>query len=326
MMRSAETNRIRSEGSPNCSPFWSVMIPVYEPDKDHLYQAIETVLKGTEDEGPVQIEVVDDSSPRVDVRSLVDCFGKGKVSYFKTHRNLGLAGGWNTCIERAKGEWIHLLHQDDCVDERFYTSLRKLISGLDSAAMAFCRNNYIDSYGKIVGGQPVLQPRAGFLHGGVDLLAMRNWISCPAVVVKRAAYEYAGRYNPAYTYALDWEMWLRLASRYPIIYSPEILASFRVQGESETSRLMRTGETVRDSMKLIKRFGLYVSSDKIRHTQESARNWIISHAILKAEQFLKSGHSYWALSQIRAVLAVDFRFTTWVRIIKLIAKTALSAR
>ena len=53
------------------APFWSVMIPAYNPSVDYLEQTLRCVL--AQDPGPeqMQIEVVDDCSPAVDVAARV---------------------------------------------------------------------------------------------------------------------------------------------------------------------------------------------------------------------------------------------------------------
>src|SRR4051794_29434054 len=101
-------------------PLWSVMIPAYNPRADHLEQALRSVL--IQDPGPerMQIEVVDDCSPEVDVAALVKRIAGEQVAFSRNDRNLGLARGWNSCVSRSRGDWVHILHQDDYVLPGFY--------------------------------------------------------------------------------------------------------------------------------------------------------------------------------------------------------------
>ena len=49
-----------------------------------------------------------------------DRHGDRVAVHQKSLRTNGLAGIWNRCIERARGEWVHILHQDDIVLPGFY--------------------------------------------------------------------------------------------------------------------------------------------------------------------------------------------------------------
>ncbi len=63
----------------------------------------------------MQIYVIDDASTSVNVGGLVQAFASNRISYMRQPRNLGLAANWNTCIAKAQGEPIHILHHDDLV-------------------------------------------------------------------------------------------------------------------------------------------------------------------------------------------------------------------
>src|SRR3990170_3308869 len=66
------------------------------------------------------------------------------------------------------------------------------------------------------------------------------------MVVKRSTYEALGGFYAVH-YGEDWEMWTRIASRYPIAYSPKILASYRVGSESSiTQGSYVSGQNIKD--------------------------------------------------------------------------------
>ncbi len=114
------------------------MIPAYNPSADYLEQVLKSILQQDPGAERMQIEVVDDCSPSVDVKKMVESIAGERVAFSQTPKNSGLAGCWNTCIERARGEWVHILHQDDIVQPGFYAALRK---GTDDSKVgaAFCR-------------------------------------------------------------------------------------------------------------------------------------------------------------------------------------------
>src|SRR5207249_10146394 len=87
-------------------PFWSVMIPTYNPRADYLEETLHSVLQQNPGPKQMQIEVVDDCSPGMDVVALVKAIVGERVQFSRTAKNLGLAGCWNTCIDRSRGEWL----------------------------------------------------------------------------------------------------------------------------------------------------------------------------------------------------------------------------
>jgi glycosyltransferase involved in cell wall biosynthesis len=96
-------------------PRFSVMLPVYEPGT-YLLETLASVLAQDPGEERMEIVVVDDASPRVDVAALIRTRSfHPRIVVRRNSQNLGLAGNWNVCITQARGELIHLLHQDDVV-------------------------------------------------------------------------------------------------------------------------------------------------------------------------------------------------------------------
>jgi glycosyltransferase involved in cell wall biosynthesis len=229
-------------------PFWSVMIPAYNPSPDYLSQTLRSVLAQDAGLEQMQIEVVDDCSPGMDVAALVKSIAGERVKVSQTPKNLGLAGCWNTCIERSRGQWVHILHQDDWVLPEFYKRFESLIKAAPKIEAAFARYILADADGhwKTLG---VLEFKlAGEFNGFDKLIATRQRIQCAAAVVKRSAYERLGGYRGDLPYVLDREMWCRLAASSRWGYVPQPGAVYRQHPQSETERLRLAGETFRDML------------------------------------------------------------------------------
>src|SRR5690349_2719971 len=109
------------DGAPR--PFWSVMIPTYHCAR-FLGKTLESVL--TQDPGPemMQIEVVDDGSTLDDPERVVEEIGQGRVAFYRQPQNVGHTKNFETCLKRARGQVVHLLHGDDYVLPGFYQKLQ----------------------------------------------------------------------------------------------------------------------------------------------------------------------------------------------------------
>jgi glycosyltransferase involved in cell wall biosynthesis len=234
-------------------PFWSVMIPTYNPKPHYLERTFKSVLSQYAGVGKMHIEVVDDCSPDVDAEKMVRSLAGDRVHFSQTPENMGLAGCWNTCIARARGEWVHILHQDDYVLTGFYDEIERLARSIPHMGLIAVRSFFVDEKGVITGMTPRLQP----LEKGsrnVESFFYGSPIQCPGVTVRRNAYENHGGFSSDLCYTLDWEMWTRIIGREGGVVSPQILACYRMSRENTSNRLARTGETLVDISRLHKLF------------------------------------------------------------------------
>ena len=225
-------------------PRWSVMIPVYNP-KEYIIEAFESILNQYPDSENMQIEVVDDCSDKVEVESIVKNYGRDRITYHRNIRNLGHSNNFTECVRRAKGELVHILHDDDSVKPGFYRKFEEIFDTYKTIGAAYCRQEYIDDNGKYMFDSEPDMEEQGILENAVIRLAEKQRVQYCAMVVKREAYEKAGGFITKNIGCEDWEMWVRLASKFDIAYTPEILARYRIHRTSMTLTDMRTGQDMR---------------------------------------------------------------------------------
>ena len=80
----------------------------------------------------MQIEVVVDGvaeSIQAEIRAAVGKIAGDRVHLYFHHEKIGQPYIFNLAIARAKGHWIHILHDDDWLEPTFYQSLQQ---GLES--------------------------------------------------------------------------------------------------------------------------------------------------------------------------------------------------
>lgn len=231
-------------------PRITVAIPVYEPGP-FLLEALAGVLK--QDLGPdkMQIIVIDDASPSRDVVALAaQSAPPGRIEFYRSSRNQGLASNWNQCIRAAQGDIVHILHQDDWIADGFYERLLPAFED-PSLGMAFCRHGIASASKRIERHSHRERWRAGVLRGWLERIAERQRVQCASALVRRAAYEKLGGYRRDLCYALDWEMWVRIAAHYEVWYEPRELAYYRRHEGSETTRLADDNTAAFDVVKAI---------------------------------------------------------------------------
>jgi len=234
-------------------PFWSVMIPTYDPLPRYLEQTLRCVLDQDPGAADMQIEVVDDCSQTFDVAEMVEKFAGSRVRSYRTTKNLGLAGCWNTCIERSVGKWTHILHQDDMVMPGFFDRLRSEAEKHPEVSLLATRSFFVDEDDVIFGVTERLRDleNAGYK---VDDFFYATPIQCPGVVVKRSFYETRGGFRPDLTFTLDCEMWTRVIGSSGGVVTADVLARYRMSDVNTTTRLMRRADALRDLERLNKIF------------------------------------------------------------------------
>jgi len=192
----------------------SVIIPSYNR-APILERAIQSVLiqKGP----PFEIIVVDDGSTDETEKVVHDLFRMAGNTRplplkFVAQENRGVSAARNTGIYHSKGEWIAFLDSDD-----------EWLPGKLEAQMRFFETH--PEY-------QICQTDEIWIRNGVRVNKMKKhekkggWIfneclplcavSPSAVMMHRSLFDEVGLFNEKYPACEDYELWLRIAPRYPI--------------------------------------------------------------------------------------------------------------
>lgn len=232
----------------------------------------------------MQIEIVDNCSEIEDPEPLVRRIAGDRVQIYRQPKSVGLAASFNACIQRAQGEWVHLLHSDDYVLPGFYAEMRQALSTRDDVGAAFCRWACVDESGRQGWVAPLERPASGILPDFAEQQARRHKITFASLVVRSSAYRAAGSFREDLVYALDWEMWVRLATQVPFWYETKLLAVFRVHSQSESSRLQPFSPgTISDVRNAIAIFSKYFPPEKQVRIAARAREGYALRCVEMAE-------------------------------------------
>jgi glycosyltransferase involved in cell wall biosynthesis len=296
-------------------PLWSVMIPVYNCFP-YLRSTLESVIQ--QDPGPnkMQIEVVDDGSTDGDVEALVKEIGKGRIGYFRQKTNRGSLRNFETCLNRSKGQWIHILHGDDMVKPGFYREIKHLFHTYPEAAAAFTGVRYTDEQGRDLYSHKLVSDKEGIVEEWLSKIAQAQWLQPPAIVVKRTVYEQLGGFFAVH-YGEDWEMWIRIAANFPVAFSPKYLAAYRVHTNNISSRSLLTGQNIKDLITVIKIAQDYLPEEQRSAFAESAkRNYSIYFSKVCDWLYHTQKNPKAALLQSWAAFRMHRNNTTLKRLIK----------
>ncbi|KAF3886896.1 MULTISPECIES: glycosyltransferase family 2 protein [Nostocales] len=287
-------------------PLWSVMIPTYNC-ANYLRETLASVLAQDPGKDLMQIEVVDDHSTKDDPAAVVEELGRGRVGFYQQPENVGYIKNFETCLQRSRGQLIHLLHGDDCIRDGFYRKLQRGFDERPEIGAAFCRHIFMDEHGHWHAVSALEQSESGILNNWLERMAVRQIIQTPSIVVRREVYEKLGGFDSRIRCnGEDWEMWVRIATQYPVWYEVEPLAFYRMHSASLSGHSMRTGENIRDLRKVISIIKQYLPPDKASYISSKALEFYAFEALNYARTFAVKGDTSAAMIQIQEALQCYF--------------------
>jgi len=299
-------------------PKWSVMVPVYNNCR-HLRAALESVLAQDPGREFMQIEVVDDFSNDEPEKIIREVAGD-RVSYFRQASNRGHIQNFHTCITRAKGEIVHLLHGDDLVRQGFYKELQEGFDREPAIGAAFCQPVYIDDMGGELSIDPLEQSNSGPLVDAAIRLASEQKIMTPCIAVRRDVYERLGGFDRRLRCSEDWEMWVRIAAQYSIWYVPQPLACYRIHRNSNTGRHIRNAKDAAYTRKAIDIFSSYLPRGEAKLIAGKARRTYAMSALRTADQLLQEGDWIGCFSQTKEAIRLHPSLRTVYLTVKMFVK------
>jgi glycosyltransferase involved in cell wall biosynthesis len=201
----------------------SIVIPTYNHGR-FVVSAVESAL--AQSYASTEVLVVDDGSTD-NTRDVLAAFA-GRIKYIY-QENRGLSAARNTGIRAATGEFIALLDADDMwLPEKLAVQM-DVFSEYSDAGLVSCGNVVIDALGRQV------SPGEARGVGGFrfrDLLRINGVSGGSNAVVKRLCFDAVGLFDESLRSSEDWDMWLRIAMRYPVRFTQQILVKVRVGANS----------------------------------------------------------------------------------------------
>jgi glycosyltransferase involved in cell wall biosynthesis len=226
-------------------PRWSVMIPTYNAAAT-IDETLASVLAELPDSGHAQIAVLDNASTdaTLEIVRQLSPEADGRVEIHRHAQNLGLLANWNACLERSRGELVHLLHADDFVRPGFYAAVESAFESKPAADLCLVRSLVVDARSE----PERLAGRLGRTGDELTVaaLAYGNEFYCPGVVVRRSCYERVGGFSPALAYVPDWEMWLRILAQGTSVYVNDPLVCYRETPGNVTNRFSHSADDLRE--------------------------------------------------------------------------------
>ncbi|MFN2215893.1 MAG: glycosyltransferase family 2 protein [Anaerolineales bacterium] len=151
-----------------------------------------------------------------------------KLAFWVSEKDMGQTDAINKGFARAKGDVLAWLNSDDTYQPGAISAAVKILQKNPEAGLVYGDANYIDEKGKVIGRFPAAQTdlkrlRRGYVH-----------IPQQSAFFRADLWKQVGPLDPSFFFAMDYDLWVRIASKSPLIYKPQVWANFRLHSHGKT--------------------------------------------------------------------------------------------
>jgi len=201
------------------NPLVSVVTPSYNQAR-FLEETIQSVL--SQEYQPLEYIIVDGGSSDGSLE-IIQRYAH-RLSWWVSEADRGQTEAINKGFARARGEIFAWLNSDDTYLPGAVAEAVEYLESHPQAGMVYGDANLVDEQGRIVGKFPAAQTdyrrlRRGYVH-----------IPQQAAFFRAQLWRQVGPLDPTFYFAMDYDLWVRLAKVSQLHYYPRPWANFRLHG------------------------------------------------------------------------------------------------
>ena len=151
-----------------------------------------------------------------------------RLVWWVSEKDKGQTDAINKGFARARGEVIAWINSDDTYEPGAVSAAVKYLQENPDAGLVYGDTHFIDEQGRVIGKFAARQTdytrlRQGYVH-----------IPQQAAFFRGELWREVGPLDPSFYFAMDYDLWVRLAARAPIHYTPQLWANFRLHSSGKT--------------------------------------------------------------------------------------------
>lgn len=157
----------------------------------------------------------------------------------------------NCAMTQMGGDIIGFINADDLLAPRAAERVLAYFAAHPEIDLVYGSVEWIAEDGTVTGRHT---GRIGSLEEALDIYRVwwrqRQWVQ-PEVFFRRALWEKAGRFDPGYHLAFDYEFWVRcFLHGARVAHLPEVLAQFRLHAAQKSSAAAQAADEIRRAVRL----------------------------------------------------------------------------
>jgi GT2 family glycosyltransferase len=242
----------------------------------------------------------------VDVAAMVAAYtANPKIRFCKNEKRLGIGGNWNACLQKAQGEFLQFLFQDDTWHPRYLSLAVAAMEMTPDAGFVSADHSYLfeendagvvrEAYDEVQNCRR-RQIAAG-RHVGKDFLqwwlgrGLRpNVIGEPSfVLLRKSLVDAIGPFREDLPQMLDSEYWLRCLLKSNWFLIGDDLGIFRVHASAASATNQREGRGLTDRLRLLEIALHLLPSGPLQRTAKAAFVTHLKGMIAKHRERKQSG-------------------------------------
>ncbi|MCK6538908.1 MAG: glycosyltransferase [Anaerolineales bacterium] len=154
--------------------------------------------------------------------------GFHKVDYWVSEPDKGQTDAINKGFARAQGDILAWINSDDTYEPGAVSAAVKYLQEHPDVGLVYGDANFIDENGRVIGKFAARQTdyarlRRGYVH-----------IPQQASFFRASLWREVGPLDPSFYFAMDYDLWVRIAARAAIHYTPQLWANFRLHSSGKT--------------------------------------------------------------------------------------------
>lgn len=204
-------------------PKVSIITPSYN-QAEFLPSTIESVLNQTYSD--IEYFIIDGGSTDGSVEIIKSC--QERLAGWISEPDRGQTDAINKGFAMANGDIIAWLNSDDTYLPYTIKSAVDYLQDNPDVGLVYGNANYIDKYGRTIGRFPAAQTsldqlRQGYVH-----------IPQQAAFFRKSLWDQVGPLDPDFFFAMDYDLWVRLAAISGIQHIDQTWANFRLHQDAKT--------------------------------------------------------------------------------------------
>ncbi|GIV64217.1 MAG: hypothetical protein KatS3mg045_1556 [Bellilinea sp.] len=201
----------------------SIITPSYNQAR-YLEETMRSVLE--QDYPHIEYIVVDGGSTDGS-REIIEKYAD-RLAWWVSEKDRGQTEAINKGFGRARGEVLAWLNSDDTYQPGAVRDAVEFLQQNPQVGLVYGDANYIDEHGRVIGRFPAAQTdyrrlRQGYVH-----------IPQQAAFFRADLWRKVGPLDESFYFAMDYDLWVRLAREAPIVYHPRLWANFRLHSDAKT--------------------------------------------------------------------------------------------
>jgi glycosyltransferase involved in cell wall biosynthesis len=215
-------------------PKVSVLLPTYNYG-EFLDDAIQSVLAQTFTD--FELIITDNHSTDRTEEIVRKYLTDPRIVYYKNPSNLGMIPNFNLCLDYSKGHYIKYLMGDDKFHPQMLEKYVAIMEEYPQVSIVTAYREYFGTNSMKAIMKQDYPPFTNLQDGKKVIYASLNtwnWIGEPTTVMFRRSNLNLGKFNPAYGWYPDFDLWIRHLTVGDCYISPEILSYFRLHENQVT--------------------------------------------------------------------------------------------